>query len=77
MAEGWISGIEGLASQAERFINKNGSSRSDTSGTGIRGAGEGPADVLSREMRTLAREWVGSVGWLIGRSGEMSDRMDE
>jgi hypothetical protein len=76
MAESWISGIENLATQAERYAPK-----ATGSGTGIRqGAQEGPADVLSREMRTLAREWVGSVGWLIGRSVpsvEMSDRMDE
>lgn len=75
MAQGWITGIEGMAAQAERFV-------AQPSGAGQAGEGKasGPAAVLAREMRALAGAWVAQVGWLIGRSvprGEMSDRMDE
>lgn len=74
MAQGWIAGIEGMAVQAERF--DGGGDRQQAR----EGKATGPAELLARELRALAGEWVAQVGWLIGRSvppGEMSDRMDE
>lgn len=87
MAQGWITGIETMASQAERFAaagaHKAGGNKDrvgSRSGTTDALTGGGAADVLAREMKGLAHQWVAQVGWLIGRSvapGEMSDRMDE
>ncbi|GHJ89821.1 hypothetical protein NliqN6_6223 [Naganishia liquefaciens] len=72
MAQGWITGIETLATQAERAVAER----------TVQGQGKlrGPADELARQMKALAVSWVEQVGWLIGRSvpqGEMNDRMDE